>query len=327
MAAAPGLPGEGGLDTGLHFGAEYQALAAANDAADAEDYVAQKLMDAVDDGAVEVLPALYAHRAVWRLQLGLSRKAEKDLLAALRCPLSRDAALEVRALLIECYNVLGRADDAARVADELRGELAAAPVVSALLLRSVVAARGGNGGGVAVNGGSPSPTRRRPPPAAAAAKAAAEPAAAPRDRHGGGGSAAAAAAAPSGAVPSNGAAKPVKGSMSKGFFGAAKRPASASPSPAASPAPAAAAPAPDADADDDGAADVDIALDLTGPPGTAAVEGTSAAALEAALNTPPKLSSAMSMMEQQRLMAAMGSIGACLPAHPVVDCRLCLLLP
>jgi hypothetical protein len=126
------------LMTKLRLGQEYAALASARNAVEADEYVSKKLIEAVDEGEVEILPALYAHRAVWRLQLGLVRKAEKDLLAALRCNLSKEAAMEVRVLLIHCYRELHRAVDAAKTAEEVRQHLARETVVSALILRQML---------------------------------------------------------------------------------------------------------------------------------------------------------------------------------------------
>ena len=135
------------LATKLALGSEYAALISAGDAADAEEHIAKQLAEAVDEGEVDVLPALYAHRAVWRLQLGLVRKAEKDCSAALRCNLTRDAAIEVRSLLAQCYRELSRPEDAEVVEAEMRASLADAPVLSALTLRQVLG--GGGGGGAA----------------------------------------------------------------------------------------------------------------------------------------------------------------------------------
>ena len=158
-----------GLQTKLELSAEYAELTRTGDATSAETFIANQLVEAVDEGEVDELPGLYAHRAVWRLQLGRASKAEKDLHAALRGHLSPDAAFEVRLLLVECYRAQdrhGEADSALRQAQE---SLANKPVLSALTLRHMLNVSSGrqasNGLAPEQSGESIASTRSPPMPA------------------------------------------------------------------------------------------------------------------------------------------------------------------
>jgi hypothetical protein len=110
------------------------------DAAGAVESINEQLKTAVVDGNLEALPTLYTQRAVWRMQLGLPAKAEADLVAAQRCPLSNEAQAEVQLLLVQCYRTLDRADDAAQAAAALRESvLRPGAALSAVMLQQVLA--------------------------------------------------------------------------------------------------------------------------------------------------------------------------------------------
>lgn len=91
----------------------YLVLIGQRKVADAEEYISEQLRVCVDEGEIHALADLYAHRAVWRMQLGKLRAAAKDLQAALKARISGQAVVEVRALLAQCYRDTGRPDEAA----------------------------------------------------------------------------------------------------------------------------------------------------------------------------------------------------------------------
>ena len=354
FASMPLLSGDSvrqDLATKLALGSEYAALISAGDAADAEEHLAKQLAEAVDEGEVDVLPALYAHRAVWRLQLGLVRKAEKDCSAALRCNLSRDAAIEVRSLLAQCYRELSRPEDAEVVEAEMRASLADTPVLSALALRQVLG--GGGGGGAAhsaarVSGAVPSAGTASIADAAAENGAAAQNGASKSNgvaaSTGAGASAPDAGAAPV-ATPSAPPAKSKKGSMGGGFFKSAPdapKLRAAPPQKALHAEDVTPNPGPTADS-----MPPDIALDAPPPPSKDAAAAPSAAMtvysdgendgdadnlaeygkvtivdldedeLDSALSAAPQLTADMSPQAQQRLIAVMGAPSARRTPHAI----------
>jgi hypothetical protein len=118
---------------------EYSRFLREPDAAGAVEYINEQLKEAVVDGDVDCLPSLYSQRAVWRMQLGLARKAEADLLSALRCNLSAEASVEIQILLIQCYRALKRTEDQAQAVGALRNALTTGAVLSAVVLREALA--------------------------------------------------------------------------------------------------------------------------------------------------------------------------------------------
>ena len=347
----------------MDLGAQYMAFVSSRDAAGAEEYITDKLAEAVDEGELDSLPALYAHRAVWRLQLGLLRKAEKDLNAAQRVKLSPEAEVEVQVLLAQCYLELDRGEDAARVISLARQGIAKSPAPSALLLRHALA-----GGAAMAPGAAPKRTN--------GATSASDAGTASRSAHAG-----PASAAP---VPANGLAAPAangaadagagavqrsngKRSMAGGFLGNQKPRAAAatatSPStPAPAPTTTAAEPVPVEQVSPNvGAAAGPLHADTVSDPVATPVqparapiapsgEGShgddvddSAAApifggaggkveiidldmdeLDNALNTPPQTMTSLSPAAQQRLLKIMGTPGA--PCCCPSLCAVCCII-
>jgi hypothetical protein len=369
-----------GDDLPAALGAEYAELVRAANAVEAEQHITSKLSEAVDEGEIDVLAGLYTHRAVWRLQLGLVRKAEKDLQAALRCHLDDVSAIEVHLLLSQCYRELGRQDDAAQAAAAARQHLPEQSVVSPLVLRQVLASGEATNG--AVHSASPPPAasaaRSAPTPSRPAASASHSSAETVSDKP-------AAKLAPTArtstdapfALPTNGATtdqnaqsaanaaapavptKAKKGSMSPGFFSSgpsAKRSVAPTAAPATAaaaaaeplapehvtpnvratagpiradpahdhvaptvepPPPAAAAAPPVATpSDDDNGGDVDGAGEYAGASRYGGFGGPTVEMeldsdeLEAALNTPLRLTTQLSQVEQFKMMSVIGEPGA-----------------
>ena len=104
----------------------------------AVEHINDQLKSAVVDGNLESLPALYMQRAVWRLHLGLPVNAEGDLVAAQRCALSDEARMEVLLLLVQCYRMLGRADEESKALDALSSSVQSGSVSSPLLMQQLL---------------------------------------------------------------------------------------------------------------------------------------------------------------------------------------------
>jgi hypothetical protein len=121
------------------MGDAYVKLISEKDSAEAEEYISEQLKQCVVEGDIETVAKLYAHRAVWRMQLGLLRKAVKDLQAALRCKISAEAEVDVRILLSQCYREMSSPEDAAQEEKQAMERAATMAHVPVLALKHILA--------------------------------------------------------------------------------------------------------------------------------------------------------------------------------------------